>query len=226
MIVPLKIRGQTVGAITFISAEQKRHYNETDMETAMALSGRASLAMTNASYYQDAQAELAARTRLEEELRQANEELERRVAARTVQLEDTNSSLQRSNQELQNFAYVASHDLQEPLRKIQAFGNLLEAEYAEGLGEGKDYLARMQNAAKRMSALIEDILEFSRVTTKGREFVQVNLKTIVHEVLDDLEVRIADTKAVLEIGDLPKNRRRPYTNAPAAAEPDRECLEI
>ena len=101
------------------------------------------------------------------------------------------------------FAYVASHDLQEPLRKIQAFGNLLETEYSQQLGEGKDYLVRMRNAAARMSILIDDILSFSRVTTKGREFSTVNLKTITQEVMSDLEVRISESKAIIKIGDLP-----------------------
>ena len=170
---------------------------------AEELASRASLAMTNASLYEEARRELTARTHLEEALRVANEELEKRVERRTAELEDTNVSLQRSNQELQDFAYVASHDLQEPLRKIQAFGNLLDAEYGDKLGEGSDYLARMRGAAKRMSALIEDILSFSRVTTKGRGFTPVNLRTVVQEVIGDLEVRITDTKAVIDIGDLP-----------------------
>jgi PAS domain S-box-containing protein len=203
IMVPLKIHNATVGAITLIMTANKRDYNQADLEMAEELASRASLAMTNAALYADAQKELAARQRLEEELRQANEELEHRVEVRTAELEDSNTSLMRSNQELQDFAYVASHDLQEPLRKIQAFGNLLETEYADRLGDGKDYLNRMRSAAARMSALIEDILQFSRVTTKGREFTSVNLRTVAREVLSDLEIRIADTEATVEIGELP-----------------------
>jgi light-regulated signal transduction histidine kinase (bacteriophytochrome) len=111
--------------------------------------------------------------------------------------------LNRSNQELQDFAYVASHDLQEPLRKIQAFGNLLEEEYGDKLGDGKDYLRRMRSAAARMSALIEDILSFSRVTTKGRSFTPVDLNKVAVEVLEDLETRIEDTGATIHIEKLP-----------------------
>ncbi|HEX8182170.1 MAG TPA: ATP-binding protein [Candidatus Saccharimonadales bacterium] len=203
IIVPLKTHGKTVGAITLITTDKKRNYNESDLEMAEELASRASLAMTNASLYDDAQKELAARIRLEEELRIVNEELEHRVESRTALLEETNISLQRSNQELQDFAYVASHDLQEPLRKIQAFGNLLQTEYSDVIGEGADYLDRMRNAAARMSALIEDILSFSRVTTKGREFTTVNLHTVVKEVMGDLEIRIADTQAVIEVDKLP-----------------------
>jgi PAS domain S-box-containing protein len=203
IIVPIVVNNVPVGAISLISSEQKRHYNQSDLEMAQELAARASIAMSNASLYKDAQRELAARRKLEEELRIANEELERRVLVRTAQLEQTNLSLQRSNQELQDFAYVASHDLQEPLRKIQAFGNLLEDEYGNKLGDGKDYLDRMRSAAARMSALIEDILSFSRVTTKARGFTSVDLNVVAVEVLEDLETRIQDTNATIQLSKLP-----------------------
>jgi light-regulated signal transduction histidine kinase (bacteriophytochrome) len=147
--------------------------------------------------------ELQKRRRLENELRQANERLESRVRERTAQLEATNADLTQSNRELEDFAYVASHDLQEPLRKIQTFGNLLESEYAVRLGEGRDYLARMRNAAGRMSALIEDLLSFSRITTKAREFTNVNLQTIAKEVVSDLETHIEETEGEVHIKKLP-----------------------
>ena len=203
IIAPLIVNKETVGCITLISAEQKRDYTHTDLEMALELASRASIAITNAGLYDRAQKELDARKALEEQLRVANEELERRVVERTAQLADTNLNLERSNQELQDFAYVASHDLQEPLRKIQAFGNLLEEEYAEQLGEGKDYLGRMRGAAARMSALIEDILSFSRVTTQARGFSPVDLTVVANEVLDDLETRIQDTNARIVIENLP-----------------------
>lgn len=203
IMVPLAVNQKVIGVITLILTGYKRYYTETDLDMAEELAIRASNAISNAESYERAQNEIRERNRLEEALRQANDELEQRVEERTLELEETNLSLQRSNQELQDFAYVASHDLQEPLRKIQAFGNLLETEYAAKLGDGKDYLDRMRNAAARMSSLIEDILSFSRVTTKGREFVTINLHTIVQEVVSDLEIRIADTKGTVEIGDLP-----------------------
>ncbi len=203
IIVPLKVHNRTIGAITLITTEQKRQYTQSDLEMAEELASRAAMAMTNASLYNDAQTELAIRKQLEEALRIANEDLEERVEVRTAELENTNLSLERSNQELQDFAYVASHDLQEPLRKIQAFGNLLEVEYGHNLGEGADYLKRMSGAAARMSALIEDILSFSRVSTKGRSFVAVDLKLVAEEVVSDLEVRIRETGGTIEIGALP-----------------------
>jgi PAS domain S-box-containing protein len=114
------------------------------------------------------------------------------------------ADLTRSNRELQDFAYVASHDLQEPLRKIQAFGDRLGTKYSATLGEeGRDYLARMQNAAGRMSTMINDLLAYSRVTTKGQPFVPVDLGEVVREVIADLEIRIEETGGRVELGALP-----------------------
>jgi PAS domain S-box-containing protein len=112
--------------------------------------------------------------------------------------------LQESNRELEDFAHVASHDLQEPLRKIQAFGDRLKARYAEVLtGEGVDYLDRMQKAAGRMQALINDLLAFSRVTTKAQPFAPVDLGAIAHEVVHDLEERTHQTGGEVVVGPLP-----------------------
>lgn len=203
IVVPLRINDQPVGTFSLVLNEQGRHYTEADFEMAQELANRASLAMTSAYLYESAQEEIVKRSELEEKLRQANERLESRVRDRTAQLEATNASLEQSNRELEDFAYVASHDLQEPLRKIQAFGNLLENEYAERLGEGRDYLMRMRNAAGRMSTLIEDLLQFSRVTTQARDFTNINLNTIAEEVMSDLETRVQDTDGKVVIGPLP-----------------------
>lgn len=114
------------------------------------------------------------------------------------------SELERSNRELQDFAYVSSHDLQEPLRKIQAFGDRLKTkEYEKLSDQGKDYVDRMLNAAFRMQNLINDLLDFSRVTTKSKPFVEVNLDKILLEVLSDLEIVIEKTGAVITHTPLP-----------------------
>jgi two-component system, LuxR family, sensor kinase FixL len=120
------------------------------------------------------------------------------------QLKVVATKLQRSNRELQDFASVASHDLQEPLRKIQAFGDRLKGKCAAALSdEGRDYLDRMQSAASRMQILINDLLTFSRVATKARPFVPVSLNEVVSGVLSDLEVRIEQTAALVEVSALP-----------------------
>jgi PAS domain S-box-containing protein len=112
--------------------------------------------------------------------------------------------LQQSNRELEEFAHVASHDLQEPLRKIQAFGDRLRAVAGDQLPpEGLDYLERMQSAGQRMQTLITDLLTFSRVTTTAQAFEPVSLTSIVDEVLGDLEVRINQNQAHIDVGTLP-----------------------
>jgi PAS domain S-box-containing protein len=112
--------------------------------------------------------------------------------------------LQRSNEELQEFAMIASHDLQEPLRKIQMFGDRLKQECAESLGPtGQDYINRMQSAAARGQSLIEGLLAYSRVTTKGQAPVLVDLHAIATEVAADLEARIAQVGGTIDIGSLP-----------------------
>ena len=114
------------------------------------------------------------------------------------------AELARSNAELEQFAFVASHDLQEPLRKIQAFGDRLKTKCEGAIAaEARDYLERMQSAAARMRGLIDDLLAFSRVIRSAEPFVRVNLATVTKEVLGDLEVRIEKSGAQVEVGDLP-----------------------
>lgn len=148
--------------------------------------------------------DIGERARSEAALREANDRLENRVIERTAELNKTNVELARSNRELQDFAFVASHDLQEPLRKIQAFGDRLRIKQGANLGdEGRDHLERMQNAARRMQTLINDLLTFSRVTTKAQPFVTVNLEKVAEEVLEDLETRIQQTGGRVEVENLP-----------------------
>lgn len=119
-------------------------------------------------------------------------------------LQEYIGKLEKSNQELKEFAYVASHDLQEPLRKIQTFGGRLFSKYAEAMDEtGRDYLERMVKAAGRMRDLIEALLTFSRVSSRGMHFALVDLNTALQEALSNLERRIEETEAELEIQKLP-----------------------
>ena len=148
--------------------------------------------------------DLAERKRAAERLRDAHDQLEVRVRERTLELNGTNLELERSNRELQDFAFVASHDLQEPLRKIQAFGDRLKTKHGPTLSEeAQDYLKRMQGAASRMHTLINDLLTFSRVTTKAQPFIPTDLNEVAEDVLADLEVRVQDTGGKVELGELP-----------------------
>ncbi|WP_018479231.1 sensor histidine kinase [Pontibacter roseus] len=120
------------------------------------------------------------------------------------------AELERSNRELQDFAYVSSHDLQEPLRKIQAFGDRLKTkEYEKLSDQGKDYVDRMLNAASRMQNLINDLLTFSRVTSGAKPFVRVDLNNILAEVLSDLEIAIEKSGAKIETSPLPVMQAEP-----------------
>jgi chemotaxis family two-component system sensor kinase Cph1 len=120
------------------------------------------------------------------------------------ELKLTMQELERSNKELQDFAFIASHDLQEPLRKIQAFGDLVIRKYPHSLDQqGQDYLRRMQNAAARMQALIDGLLTYSRVATKAKPFTRLDLTLPAREALSDLELRIEATGATLELSELP-----------------------
>lgn len=140
---------------------------------------------------------------IQEALKQSAEVLEHRVAERTQELYEANQQLENSNERLTEFAYVASHDLQEPLRKIQAFGDLLKSGYADQLGEGIDYLQRMQSAAGRMSMLIGDLLSFSRISNRPDMTESVSLTDVVNTTLTDLELTIQDTGAVVTVDPLP-----------------------
>jgi PAS domain S-box-containing protein len=112
--------------------------------------------------------------------------------------------LQRSNAALEVFAAVASHDLQEPLRKILAFGERLQATAGPALDDNaRGYLDRMLSAAARMRRLIMDLLAYARVTTRAEPFVRVDLAGLAGEVMTDLETSIAEAGAVIEIGRLP-----------------------
>lgn len=140
--------------------------------------------------------DISEQVRAEEALKQAHDNLEIRVNERTIEI-------QRSNRDLEDFAYIASHDLQEPLRKIIAFGDRLKHSTSH-LGQKElDYLERMQHAAGRMQNLVQDLLQLSKVTIKGRPFQTVNLNQIMDEVLDDLEAGLCIAGGVVQFDKLP-----------------------
>jgi len=114
------------------------------------------------------------------------------------------AELERSNHELEQFAYVASHDLQEPLRKIRTFSDRLQTLCGDKLDEAaNECIQRMQGAAERMQRLIDGLLSLSRVTTQGQRFVPVNLEQVAREVVSDLEVQIEQHAGRVEVGHLP-----------------------
>lgn len=117
-----------------------------------------------------------------------------------LELEQKNNELEEMNKELQSFAYISSHDLQEPLRKIQTFASQISEKESENLSEnGKDKFMRMQNAAQRMQTLINDLLAYSRTNIQERIFIKTDLCQIIKEVKEDLTEELEQKNAVIEV---------------------------
>jgi light-regulated signal transduction histidine kinase (bacteriophytochrome) len=131
-------------------------------------------------------------------------EAEFALAQANTSLQAYAGQLMRSNQALEDFAFIASHDLREPLRKVQAFGDLLKSRHSQGLDErGQDYIERMQAAAGRMQSMLDGLLAYSRINTQGQAFKQVDLNRVAAGVLLDLEMRLAQTDGSVELAELP-----------------------
>ncbi|MGH8613956.1 MAG: sensor histidine kinase [Gammaproteobacteria bacterium] len=210
-----EMKGEEVTLLSRRLQESRRSGREALV--ALAIGALLSVVLVGFAYYLF-QRDMRERESAAGALRAAHDELERRVEERTKQLAQEVAlhkqaeenlralgvELERSNRELQDFASIASHDLQEPLRKIQAFGDRLKARYGEALeAQGRDYLDRMQNAARRMHDFINDLLTLSRVTTKARPFVPVALEEVAREVVSDLDARIEETGGRVEVDTLP-----------------------
>ena len=162
----------------------------------------------------------------ETELHKYRENLEQQVEKRTKDLENANErlktvinqheeteikldkliiELKRSNKELERFAYVASHDLQEPLRMVSSFTQLLERQYKDKLDEdAHEYINYAVDGAKRMQTLINDLLAYSRVTTKGGNFIKIDMKEMIEQTLFNLEITIEENEAIVEVDPLPE----------------------
>lgn len=145
------------------------------------------------------------------EEKNSTQHLERLVQERTVLLQETNEKLETSiqdlkkmNAELQSFAYVSSHDLQEPLRKIQTFADRIQEKESANLSDtGRDFLNRMQDAARRMQTLIEDLLMYSRTNTTERIFKKTDLFDLIEEVKTNLRETLLEKQGVIHIGEMP-----------------------
>ncbi|TRW24378.1 GAF domain-containing protein [Flavobacterium zepuense] len=142
------------------------------------------------------------KTELEDE-RAINHNLENMVKQRTQELEESNIVLEKMNKELQAFAYISSHDLQEPLRKIQTFAAVISDKEAKNLSEtGKDYFRRMQNAASRMQTLINDLLAYSRTSITERVYEDTHLNDVLTNVKADLSEELIQKNAAIDADEM------------------------
>lgn len=143
-------------------------------------------------------------SRLQEDLLKANRDLEHRVQERTAELAHANEELLRSNEELRQFAFIASHDLQSPLRSITAFVQILEREHGEQLNEeARVLIGRVVEATNRLQNMINDLLAYSRVESHANPFHPVNLRKVIDSALASLEGVIRETQTEVACGDLP-----------------------
>ncbi len=176
--VPLIARSVFVGALN-IRSLQPYAYDESQLAQAERIGAQIAGTIANSFAYE-------------------------KLEAAQGELEKTAAELRRSNQELEQFAYVASHDLQEPLRKIASFCNLLESRYASQLDDrASTYLHYIVDGAMRMQALVNDLLLYSRVTTRGQEFAPANMDDVMQEAQANLDVAIAECEAQVSCDALP-----------------------
>lgn len=184
--IPLKSSHGFYGTIGLAFVDKTRSFGDEEVAILTQFAEMASIAYESASLFAMTQQEIASRREAEQQSRQYAAELER------------------SNRELEQYAYVSSHDLQEPLRKIIAFGDRLRTVSSGSMDEkGRDYLERMQNAAARMRQLIEDLLTYSRISSKARLMDDVPLNGVLADVLTNLDYRIETSFARVMVDTLP-----------------------
>lgn len=148
--------------------------------------------------------DISERKRLEALQRELHDELERRVKERTEELARSNDALEKSNVELQQFAYIASHDLQAPLRGIIGFSQLLQQNYQGRLdADAEKLITRIRDGVTRMQTLIDDLLAYARVESRSRPFEPCDLNEILGEVVNLLDSSISDSHAQVTRDDLP-----------------------
>lgn len=194
---PLLIEGKSVGTLSF-GTKSRSTFNAKELEVMKTVADHISIAINHLLSNQ-------ALKESEEKYRILADNLEEQVKDRTKKLNEAVMDLELSNDELQRFAYVTSHDLQEPLRTIASFTQLLEKRYKGQFDSDADeFMDYIVDASVRMKQMIQDLLEYSRVTTLGEEFKPVKSEIILNNVLRSLKTAITETNAEITYDKLPK----------------------
>lgn len=198
--VEYKVKNLVDGSMRILHALGKASYENNEAVkvtgTAQDVTIERNLEMKLTSQVQQRTEELAASN---EELQAINEE----VAATNEELEESNIKLQNLNGELEQFAYIASHDLQEPIRKISTFAQMLEKSLGDISEKSKGYLEKINSSSERMSMLIREVLAYSQLSGMNEQYESVNLNQIIEEIKIDFELSIDQLKASVNYGDLP-----------------------
>ncbi|MDP4197030.1 MAG: ATP-binding protein [Bacteroidota bacterium] len=186
-LVPLKLQDNVIGLISFQRDMTQEPYSNEDMKLFEEISQKISLFIHNSRLYKKSLKESEEREKAEEKLKL------------------TQHLLEEANKELQSFAYVTSHDLKEPLRMIAAFLNLLSRRYSSQLDDkANEFIGYAVDGAKRLERMINDILEYSRIVTRGKDFEENDSHEILDVILRNLSKFIEEKNASISVGDLPK----------------------
>jgi hypothetical protein len=179
--------------MTLVWAESKRHYDEDDFAVAQELGRRAGIAIDNAQLFEELQHELEDRRLAEEEVRNLNGELEKRVHERTAEV-------RAAMDELEGFCYSVSHDLRTPMRSLSSNSRILLEDYGASLSaDARDHLHRIALAANKMGVLVDDLLQFSRLGRTQLSFRMVNLSELAEAAALSAKSQIEEAPAEVQI---------------------------
>ena len=196
IVAPLQIGPRIIGVIAAHSYTQNA-YTQDHLTLLSGAANLVAIAIENARLYEAAQRELAERKRAEDEVRELNAQLEQRVLQRTVELEA-------SNRELESFTYTVSHDLRAPVRGLHGFSQILLSDYAEELPEqAKGYLRRVEDNARLMGELIDDLLAFSHLGRQQVKKVPVNATAIAKQAFDEISEQADRRRIQFTLHELP-----------------------
>lgn len=194
LAVPVVSRsGEVLGGL-FFGHPEPGVFTERSERLVVGVAAQAAIAIDNARLYETSQREISERKRAEVELQKSKEELEQKVQERTA-------SLQETTQQLETFCYSIAHDLRAPLRAQQSFAQALLFDYKDSLDDiGRDYVERIGRSAKRLDALVNDLLAYSRISRTELQFAAVDLQALVKEIQSSLAEQIETAKAHVTYG--------------------------